>query len=381
MRHADLFAGMGGMTLALEGVSEPALYCEIDEHAKAHLRHEMDNGRLPAAPIVGDVRDTAAFRQFAPVDIVCAGFPCVGFSAVGSKGGLADERSGLFHAAVSTCVALRAGHLFLENVPEVLNHPDDFKAICRAAADAGLTRIRWTVVSAADVGAPHLRRRWFCLCSKPGGACIDMSGAEPLGDWSGRCPPPVTADEPRNDALIQMLGNSLVPQAARAALAFLLQDAPCRPSVARKSPKHGAYLGGVILETSAPCFPRPADYKIKLDPLHYSDGTLSRRSSAKVKSPELKGAVTRARWPTPRAGPPSHSHILTDRATWDLSSAARFCSEMAGTPMPRTDSTHRLSPAFVMFLMRGLKDGRRNPGIGQHGGPVLEAARRQDGEQ
>ena len=349
MRHADLFAGMGGMTLALHGTSAPALYCEIDSTAIAFLRREIASGQLPEAPIVKDVLDVASLCEHGPVDIVTAGFPCVGFSAVGLKDGLADQRSGLFGAAVTAAAALQASHVFLENVPEVLSHRDDFRTICETVAEAGFTRVRWTVVSAADVGAPHLRRRWFCLCSRPGVDLANFMDMLTLPGWTPeRCPRPVSSG-PRDDATIRLLGNSLVPQAARAALQYLAAERQL--FAVNGVPKHGAYAAGTFSEMSPPEFPAHRRHRITLEPAHYCDGALSRRLSSG--SPIIASPVTRSRWPTPRAGPPSHSHILTDRATWDLSSAARFCSEIDGVPQPKTSNMDRLSVDFVTYLMRG----------------------------
>lgn len=345
--HADLFAGMGGMTIALRGISSPSAYCEADPAANAFLRRQMSLGHLPSAPVVEDVRDAQAFRSLGDVSIVTAGFPCVGFSSVGNKRGLSDARSALFHAAVSAAVIMRADHIFLENVPDILSHSADLKHICETLRAAGYERIRWTIVSASDVGAPHLRRRWFCLCSKPG-RTIDLSGAEPLPGWT--TPPCPTSSTDRDDDLLQMLGNSLVPQAARAALQYLVQDWPMKPSSG--VPKHGQYMAGTMLDLEAPVFPKTSS-TIVLDPRHYSGGELSRRKNSRRTSPAVSAPLLRSKWPTPRAGPPSHSHVLTERSSWDLCTAARFCSSVDGVPQPKTDGDRRLSTAFAMYLMRG----------------------------
>lgn len=341
--HADLFAGMGAMGIALQGISTAKLYCEVDPVAREYLER---NAR--GAPIIHDVQDRAAFKAHAPVDIVCAGFPCVGFSAVGSKRGLSDKRSALFHAAVQAAATLQADHVFLENVPDILTHSSNMTEILETLSAAGFDRIRWTIVSASDVGAPHLRRRWFCLCSKAGKR-IDVSRATPLPGWTR---PPCPTSTERDDSLLRMLGNSLVPQAARAALEYLVQDWPRRPCKG-KMPKHGQYLGGLLLEMDSPVFPATPVTRITLDPGHYSGHAKSRRRNTKVKSPEVTRPLHRARWPTPRAGPPSHSHVLTERSSWDLCTAARFCSSIDGVAQKPTGAEHRLSAEFATFLMRG----------------------------
>ena len=50
--------------------------------------------------------------------------------------------------------------LFLENVQGVLKHA--MSVISRDLHSRGYV-VAWSVVGASDVGAPHIRKRWFCL--------------------------------------------------------------------------------------------------------------------------------------------------------------------------------------------------------------------------
>lgn len=347
LRAADLFAGMGGWTLALQGAVYPAVYCDVDARSQAYLRSEMAFGHLPSAPIVSDVRDLAALRAFAPVDVVTAGFPCVGFSAAGKKKGLEDRRSGLFYDTVAAAVAMRANHVLLENVPDVLRHARD---ICNALVSAGFEVIRWTVLSASDVGAPHVRRRWFCLASKRGEP-LRLDGLSPLPNWRG------TGDVPRplrpgghtdaETAELALLGNSLVPQAARAAALHLIAVLGTGPRT--DAPEHhGAYVDGEFRRIPAPNHAAPLVADLVLCPRHYDRGDVSSRS----RTPELQ-ETRRTFWPTPRHGPCSHSHVLTERTSWDLATAARFAKSAGGVAFPRSTPRDKLNPEFVRYLMRG----------------------------
>ena len=56
LRSLDLFSGIGGLTLALQGVAEPSAYCDIDPAAQAVLADRIARRLLPDAPVCNDVR-------------------------------------------------------------------------------------------------------------------------------------------------------------------------------------------------------------------------------------------------------------------------------------------------------------------------------------
>lgn len=349
LRTADLFAGMGGWTIALKGAAEPVLYCDCDPRCAAFLRSEMEAGRLPEAPIVPDVRDVAALRALAPVDLVTAGFPCVGFSSAGLQKGLSDGGSCLFHDAVRAAQALEAKAIAFENVADVLRFPD-FRVMLSTLVAAGFADVRWTVVSASDVGAPHRRRRWFCLARCPS-TPIRLTGWLPLAAW-GSPPQAVSREglELEDHDMLALIGNSLVPQAARGAVLHLLcadVHAECDPK--RPIQEHGAFVDGVMYALT-PFHSRPVPVSIVLDPTHYR--TCADRIPAQ-KTLALPGPITRSRWPTPRHSSCSHSHVLTKRTSNDLGTAVRFASVIDGVAQERTDHRSRVSPAFALWLMRG----------------------------
>lgn len=159
----DLFSGIGGIALALEPWVRTIAYCENDRYAQSVLLSRMRDGSLPCAPIWDDVSTLRADHLCTPeigIDIICGGFPCQDISVAGTGTGLDGERSGLFFEVVRLVGECRPRFVFLENVP--------------ALAVRGLDRVllefdalgydaRWTIVSAAEVGAPHLRERIWIL--------------------------------------------------------------------------------------------------------------------------------------------------------------------------------------------------------------------------
>lgn len=81
LKSLDLFSGIGGLTYSLSDVCDPVAYCEIDNNCQRLLRHNMDRGYLPRAPIFSDVTviGTKGFEVQEPFDIVVGGSPCVDF--------------------------------------------------------------------------------------------------------------------------------------------------------------------------------------------------------------------------------------------------------------------------------------------------------------
>lgn len=156
----DLFSGIGGIALALGEWVRPIAYCEVDPYAQAVLQTRFESGGLPAAPIWDDIRslDGLPFRGL--VDIIYGGFPCQDLSTAGLGKGLEGERSALFFEIMRLAKEIRPQFIFLENVPAIRKR--GLAIVGHELANAGFD-CRWSVTSAAEVGAPHIRKRWFLL--------------------------------------------------------------------------------------------------------------------------------------------------------------------------------------------------------------------------
>lgn len=157
----DLFSGIGGLSMALSPWVRPIAYCENDRYAQAVLLSRMQSGDLPAAPIWDDV--TTLLPSMLPrngIDIIYGGFPCQDISVAGARRGLEGKRSGLFFEIVRLARELRPAFLFLENVAGIRTKGLD--TVAEQITELGYD-CRWTIVSAAEVGAPHQRKRWWLL--------------------------------------------------------------------------------------------------------------------------------------------------------------------------------------------------------------------------
>lgn len=174
MNGLSLFSGIGGLDLALSQWVQPVAYCEIDRYARAVLLSRMLDGKLHRAPIWDDV--TSLRGDMLPrVDIIHGGFPCQDISVAGTGAGLGGKRSGLFSEIVRLTSECRPRFLFLENVPAIIVRGMDrvLMEIDALGYDA-----RWTVVSAAEMGAAHIRKRWFLLAHANGVRLREECGQE-----------------------------------------------------------------------------------------------------------------------------------------------------------------------------------------------------------
>lgn len=163
MYGLDLFSGYGGITKALEGYVRPIAYCEIEKYAQGVLLSRMESRQLPVAPIWDNVQ-TLDGREFrGKVDIIYGGFPCQNLSQAGRKEGLEGKQSGLFFEVCRLVKEIEPEFIFLENVPGIRT-----RGLAKVTESLSALRydLRWTCVSAKEVGAPHLRKRWFMLACR-----------------------------------------------------------------------------------------------------------------------------------------------------------------------------------------------------------------------
>ena len=172
MNGLDLFSGIGGLSLALSPWVRTIAYCENDRYAQAVLLSRMQTRELEVAPIWDDVR-TIKGEMLPPIDIIYGGFPCQDISVAGNSRGLGGERSILFYEVLRLSKEIKPTFLFLENVPGIRTRGLD--RIVWELSELGYD-CRWDIVSAAEVGAPHIRDRWFLLAHSNGKSVRIESG-------------------------------------------------------------------------------------------------------------------------------------------------------------------------------------------------------------
>ena len=382
LRSLDLFSGIGGITRAMHGLAEPVAYCDWAIESRRALQTNMRNGRLPKAPISGDVRELGAAwlkRHASMPDIIVGGFPCVGFSTLGHRKGFGERQSGLFSEILRLADETACPMLFLENVANVLNL--GMHDIAHELTTKRGYELRWCVVSAEDVGAPQLRSRWFCLAVRPGYAhrWARASKYQPH-PWGAAQMPPRAAHTADNStrASARLLGNSVVPDAVRYAFLYLLGGCEASPTtlstpagfallpaaVLRKAGKAGraprrVFTAGRLVwprcgvltsEDSAPVerrqptpFRKPPRLSLVFDPKLFKT---TKPPSELLSVPRLTGPATAGRWATPRHGCISAVNYITERTAHDLPTQVRFEASTKDR-----DRAGGVNPAFIEWLM------------------------------
>jgi DNA (cytosine-5)-methyltransferase 1 len=161
VRELSLFTGAGGGLLAGRLLGwEPIGYVEINDYCQRVLARRIAEGYLPPAPIFTDLREFVLsgaadeYRGFA--DVVTGGFPCQDISSAGKGAGLDGERSSLWFAMAAVVRVVRPRYVFVENSAALTVR--GLGRVLGSLAELGLDAA-WGVYAAADVGAPHLRRR------------------------------------------------------------------------------------------------------------------------------------------------------------------------------------------------------------------------------
>ena len=253
LRGLSLFSGVGGIELGLAPWVETVGYVENNEYARSVLQRNMDLGRLSNAPIFNDVKKVDGREWLGRIDLITAGFPCQDISVVGKRKGLAGERSGLVREVFRIAKDSRCPIVFLENVANVTRCGGG--EVVDTLGSLGYL-VRWAIIAASEVGAPHQRKRWFCAAIKkalvvnpadvwddlsvqarPNTACILGAGSQVLHDfppsrsdvlgwktWSKKHPQTVPVVHcgfngvPKRLGALQAFANACVPQ--QAALAW-----------------------------------------------------------------------------------------------------------------------------------------------------------------
>lgn len=160
LRVLDLFSGIGGFSLGLEraGGFETVAFCEIEPYCQKVLAKHW-----PGVPVYDDVKTITADRLRADgiiPDVITGGFPCQDVSAAGKQSGIDGDRSGLWSELARIIGEVRPRYAILENVTNLLAGDNGrwFGQVLGDLAALGYDA-EWHCVSAAHLGAPHIRDR------------------------------------------------------------------------------------------------------------------------------------------------------------------------------------------------------------------------------
>lgn len=153
----DICAGSGIGSLAFEraGLSRTVCYIERDPYCQSVLQQRQRDGWLSPAVIWDDLRTFDGRPWRGCVDFIFGGIPCQPYSLAGKQRGAADERD-LWPDTRRIIREVGPRLVLIENVPGLLVR--GLGRILGELAEDGYDA-EWATVSAADVGAWHLRKR------------------------------------------------------------------------------------------------------------------------------------------------------------------------------------------------------------------------------
>ncbi len=172
----ELFAGVGGFRIGLEGASDA--YETIwnnqwepsTQHQDASLVYQARFGRKGHSN--KDI-NLVATSEIPNHDLLVGGFPCQDYSVAAtlSKSGGIEGKKGVLwwqiYRILNEKGDKRPQYIFFENVDRLLNSPAtqrgrDFAIILASLADLDYI-VEWRIINAADYGMPQRRRRTYIV--------------------------------------------------------------------------------------------------------------------------------------------------------------------------------------------------------------------------
>ena len=186
LNELALFAGCGGGILAGHLLGWRCVAAvEIEDYPRRVLLQRQADGFLPRFPIWDDASTFDGRPWRGKVDVISGGFPCQDISIAGRGAGLDGEQSSMWYHMARVVSEVRPRFVFVENSPMLIH-----RGIGRVLGDLSCLGYdsKWTVMGAADVGAPHKRdRAWIVAHSRHGGggdAKATPSGQDSSSEWS-----------------------------------------------------------------------------------------------------------------------------------------------------------------------------------------------------
>ena len=179
IKVVELFAGVGGFRIGLEGASDAYKTIWNNQwepsttHQDASLVYRARFGKEGHSNQDINLVKTSDIPDH---DLLVGGFPCQDYSVAStlSKSGGIEGKKGVLwwqiYRIVNEKGENRPNYLFLENVDRIINSPAtqrgrDFAIILASLADLGYI-VEWRIVNAADYGMPQRRRRTYIVAYK-----------------------------------------------------------------------------------------------------------------------------------------------------------------------------------------------------------------------
>ena len=176
IRVVELFAGVGGFRIGLEGASD-AFQTVWNNQWEPSTQHQdasiVYQARFGSAGHSNKDINLVPTSDIPDHDLLVGGFPCQDYSVAAtlSRSGGIEGKKGVLWWQIYRILAekgdKRPNYVFFENVDRLINSPAtqrgrDFAIILASLADLGYI-VEWRVINAADYGMPQRRRRTYIV--------------------------------------------------------------------------------------------------------------------------------------------------------------------------------------------------------------------------
>ena len=195
IRVVELFAGVGGFRIGLEGASDAFKtiwnnqWEPSTKHQDASLVYQARFGKKGHC---NEDINTIATNAIPDHDLLVGGFPCQDYSVAATlsrSGGIEGKKGVLWwqiYRILNEKGDNRPPYLFLENVDRIINSPAnqrgrDFAIILASLADLGYI-VEWRVINAADYGFPQRRKRTYIVAYQK--SSVVASKVENAKQWT-----------------------------------------------------------------------------------------------------------------------------------------------------------------------------------------------------
>ncbi len=194
IRVVELFAGVGGFRIGLEGASDAYETIWNNQWEPSTVRQDASivyQARFGTKGHSNKDINTVKTEEIPDHDLLVGGFPCQDYSVASTlsrSGGIEGKKGVLWwqiYRILNEKGEQRPQYVFFENVDRLLGSPAkqrgrDFAIILASLANLGYT-VEWRVINAADYGMPQRRRRTYIVGYRSSSTIAQK--IETLQDW------------------------------------------------------------------------------------------------------------------------------------------------------------------------------------------------------
>ncbi|MBQ9417399.1 MAG: DNA (cytosine-5-)-methyltransferase [Bacteroidales bacterium] len=194
IKVVELFAGVGGFRIGLEGASDAYETIWNNQWEPSTLHQDASlvyKARFGYKGHVNKDINLVKTEEIPDHDLLVGGFPCQDYSVAATlsrSGGIEGKKGVLWwqiYRILEEKVDKRPRYIFFENVDRLLNSPAtqrgrDFAIILASLSNLGYI-VEWRIINAADYGMPQRRRRTYIVGYQKGSEVANK--IETMENW------------------------------------------------------------------------------------------------------------------------------------------------------------------------------------------------------